>query len=480
MIYTSLPAFQDNDIVSASRLNQVADNLDICAGMECVHLAPYDSGADSLTNGGCWTRDNGYPGFAGKRLDLWIAHNGDQIKVYHGGVGTPTNAQLWYDYEGANQQGPYVVAPSAERTITINAAPFYQFQPVRLRIQQNDINSAPSLYLRYLYQTDSNRPTSISVPAFANGTTSNAADFNAILSGTEQAYNSFNQPVPAFGHMPYVPRWIPSVDGGAKGGLVAWVQHRHSNLYFDAVLQGPTSTGPDDYAYLRYNDQTIWQITLSNNGTGTGPKNPGNGKYRSWDGQISIDLAGQGLTLTSGTWYKVEFYYHRLPDADRGQNAAVWAIGERQDNYMLSAPLRWQHGSIVNGDTDNPKLRDFTTTLSTLSSKLRWYNAACRGASSRMVPDWSDNEVVDQFGTYRVHRWLAYENFALVPGERANAQIQWRTGTGRTLQSYSLPTAETPSFFDLDSTPVKSGMYMRISGVKFAIQVPQPGEYDNA
>jgi hypothetical protein len=43
------------------------------------------------------------------------------------------------------------------------------------------------------------------------------------------------------------------------------------------------------------------------------------------------------------------------------------------------------------------------------------------------------------------------------------------------LQSVTLPDAENAAFYDLESTPIQVGMYMKVSGVQFAIQTPLLG-----
>lgn len=481
MTFVTLPDFQNGDLLSASRLNQVLDNIDVLIGLDEQRQPVYDSGADVYGwNGNLlpWCRDRGYPAQAGKQVSLWLAHNGDTLKVYHGGVGTPTAANLWYDYGGTNQQGPIVVQPSAERTIAIpNAGLFYQYQPVRVFIQQADPNAAAALYMRYLYAVDSNAPSISGLPTFPNGDTSSAGDLNAILRACEDGLANLNQPVPCQLFMANIPAWTPSGDGGDKGGITGWFRYTHNTLSADMTIQGPQGSSPNytDTATWYVNDVQVWQIELRSDGTPNGPT-----RYNKWDKRIYINLTDAGLSLTPGAWYKVEFVYHRSiagpTGQDRGQRVTVW------DHHFLPTTrfgtidelVRWQHGDPALGDDgDNPLLFDMYSRLTTLNDNLRWYNQPCRAASSFQSISMSE-EAIDPMQAYRVHRWLAYENFVKSDESRAPAAIHWASGN-RTLQSYTLPTVEVPSFFDLESTPIKPGMYFKLTGAKFGIQTPQPG-----
>lgn len=483
--YTVLPAFQTGDLLSASRLNQMLDNIDVLIGLDEQRQLVYDSGADVRGwNGNLlpWCRDRGYPVQAGVQVDLWIAHNGDTLKVYLGDATiTSTAANLWYDYEGDNEQGPIVVQPNAERTITIpNANLFYQYQPVRVFIQQAgydpDINpnATPALYVRYLYATDSNAPTIGSTPAFTDGDPSSATDLNDVLTACDNALANLNQPLPCVFHLASAPAWTEATSGGGDvTGLTGWFRYTHNTLKADMVLQGPLGSSPNYYDRATwYVDGTaVWTIDLRDDGTTSGPV------FKRWDKRISVNLDEAGLSLTPGDWYKVEFVYQRTlagpPGLDRGQTVAVWDYHFlHSEQFATFDPLtRWEHGDTVAGDDGDPMLADMSNQLEDFRDSLRWYNQACRAATSFRA---AETEVVDQMAGYRVHRWLAYENFVLEDGERSTATLQWNAG-GRNLQSYSLPEVEVPSFVDLESTPIKPGMYFRLSGVKFGIQTPTPG-----
>lgn len=486
--FTLLPDFRTGDLVSANKLNTIATNIDILTGLEAARHFVCDSGADQWDYA-TFRRAWGLPIYYGKQVSYWIAHNGDQLKFWYD---VPTNstarADLWYDYGGANQQGPFRVEPGAERTITINAAPFYRYQPVRVYIKQNpwglDPTQDPALWVRYLYQTSSTLP-SMTIPTFFNGNTSNAADFNALLRDCEAGLTLFNQPIASSYYMSDIDRWtasaLPVIPGDPTdsdvGGLTAYIRHRQDTFFADMEIQGPLENSSlYDSAEWIYNGVTIWKIILSSGGTGTGPSNPGV-RYNRWSGQIKINLAGAGLSLTRGNWYKVEFRYRRNGQGnDRGQHAALWSYGELASSaFSFSAGMpRWAHGTTVDSDDLN-KLSDGLNNINGMN--VRWYNPAVRGAASYTYAINPEIERITQFWSHRVHRWLAYENFVQQDGTtRTNAQVQW-SENGRTLQSYSLPEVTTPSFIDLETTPIKPGMYMRISGVKFAIQTPEPIEH---
>jgi hypothetical protein len=115
-----------------------------------------------------------------------------------------------------------------------------------------------------------------------------------------------------------------------------------------------------------------------------------------------------------------------------------------------------------------------STALGGVSTSLRWINQPCRTAGSIKGENCYGDEFVDSMASTRVHRWLAYKSFQMLTGEYARPQIQWFIN-GRGLGSYSLPQVTVPSFFDLESTPVKPGMWFKLSGVEFGIQTPQSG-----
>ena len=247
---------------------------------------------------------------------------------------------MWYDYGGANQQGPFRVEPDGDRTITINAAPFYQYQPVRIYVKQDpwgaNPTEDPALWVRYLYQTNSTLPT-MTIASFTEGAASAAVDFNTTLRDCETGLALFNQPVPSSYYMPDIDHWTASADpvvpgdttDSDVGGLTAYIQHQHDAFFADMEIQGPVENSSlYDSAEWIYNGVTIWKIYLASQGTGTGPGNPG-ARYKKWSGEIKVKLATAGLTLTPGAWYKIEFRYRRNGQGnDRGAHAALWNYGE--------------------------------------------------------------------------------------------------------------------------------------------------------
>ena len=108
---------------------------------------------------------------------------------------------------------------------------------------------------------------------------------------------------------------------------------------------------------------------------------------------------------------------------------------------------------------------------------MRWTNIACR-AGTGWIPNLSgvcsnETELVDEFGSVRVHKWLAYEPILKADGKRAPVTLRYRT-TDNTyaFAAVSLPSVNRPSYYDLDNTPIKPGMYFRVVGSKFCIQTP--------
>jgi hypothetical protein len=137
---------------------------------------------------------------------------------------------------------------------------------------------------------------------------------------------------------------------------------------------------------------------------------------------------------------------------------------------------RWEHGDTVNGNSEaSPDLYEMSEALNAIST-LRWTNPACR-AGAQWIPNRSgecdsSSKVVDEFASIRVHRWLAYEPIELADGKRATVTLQHKTGGSYTFTGTTLPSVTQPSYYDLDNTPIKPGMYFRLVGSKFLIQTP--------
>jgi len=459
-----LPEFRDGDLLSASKLNTMLDNIDVAVGLDEQRVYPVDSGADVLLAPcSLWGRPQ-IASNSGKQIDLWLCHNGDRLVILHGGIeggGTTASATVTYDFGGDHEQSQ-VVPPNAAYNFDINTTGFYQYQPVRVRIVDNS-PAGNQLFLRYLVQRRIQRPTMPPLPGFSNGDVSSAGDLNTILDGTTIAMRNLNQPVPA----------LLRLNTETNYGLHyrGWIQHRHKRFVSDMTISLPPweFPSPPERAWWKYNNVEIWSREF--------PLPAGQPSRHRFDGRIDVELSD---SLTIGAWYPIEFRYQR--SADRSQRAMIWSVFEQPAQRLGTVDQleRWQHGDVAEGDSGTPQLYSMTAALATIDSTMRWGNFPCRQPGSYYLAggDCEDGtqENVDDYWTFRLHRWLAYRQHKMRDGSYANAQVHWWTGDKRNNQSYTLPAVEdTPSFFDLDSTPIVPGMYMRISGVDFAIQTPTPG-----
>lgn len=458
--YLTLPEFQTGDLVSASRLNLMLDNLDICIGLDEQRIIPFDAGANISS---CTTYPR--PAFAtwdGIQTEYWIAHNGDRLWVWHNHLQDPGVGQaatLYYDYGGDNQQS-FAIPASATDTPTkcvLSTATFARYEPIKIRIEQ--VGGGDSdLFPRYIWQTDSNAPNieTGTLPAFGDGTTSSAADFNRILSDTAKAYTSFNQPIPMTYMLGGSEQTPDGQQVGNRSGFVGWVQHRHDRFFADMTVTGMAA---DDMFWWKYNDVMFWASTAG---------------ISSYDGQINEALPAP---LVEGNWYKVEFGYTRTTENE--QRVKLWAFGETPENALSSydGNTRWTHGDTANGDSGDPALFDMVKALDHLDTHLRYTNVPCRQAGQFIHGEGIDpcggGEELDAFWGYRVHRWLAYQNATKSNGSGwYTATLQWFTA-GRNLQSYTLPTVSSPTSIDLESTPIKPGMWFKLTGAWFGIQIPE-------
>jgi len=290
------------------------------------------------------------------------------------------------------------------------------------------------------------------MPAFTNLGTSSANDLNLIYSSTVKALDCFAQPVAC--------QYSNDDRVGTRNYWRGYIQHRHKVLFVDLTI---TTSGwnTGDYFYIRYNGNHLWSW---------GPS-AGNLNY---DGVVQLDL---DIPLTVGNWYQIEIGFNRTNEHE--QHVTIWSMAEYPVTSTFNALTRWKHGDTLFGNGGGvPYLAQMSGVLGDLGSKLRWVNLPCRTAGSIILDvGWnncSGAQLIDSMSSTRVHRWLAYNTFRQANGEWAQPQIQWASGN-RTLQSFSLPQVEVPSFFDLESTPIKPGMWFRMSGVGFAIQTPVPG-----
>lgn len=417
----NLPAWIDGDLLSASKLNDLMDWIDTATGLHEQRMVPFDSGADG-------------------QIEYWLANNGDRLTVK---LGNADPAYLYWRWDGVRlDNADALIQPNTTTTFNIanwnngaGLANLYPFQPVRFMLRSAS-TSFPNagIIVDYIYQRNSNAPTTLgTLPAFTNGTASSAANLNAIQDATEQALDCLNQPI----HCQH------SSDErvGTRSYYDRWVQHQHSTFYVDVTLD----IQPTDNFYVLYNGQDVTGAT---------------GRY---DGVLSGPVPG-GLTL--GYWYKVELVVNRDTTGEMEQRVKLWSYGEIPEAVFgtIDPMVRWDHGDTANGSAGGPpRLAQLSDALGSLSTRLRWINVPCR----------TDNNINGLSG-YRVHRWLAYNTFRKADGDWDTATLQWFT-SGRNIQTASLPLMEEPGFYDLESTPIKPGMWFRVTGAGFAIQTPIPG-----
>lgn len=448
--FVELPDFQTDDIVSASRLNAVARNVDVAVGLDEAKVWPVEAGADVL-NCGIYSRASDAR-FGGNQAIYYMAHNGDRLQFYHVlfGVGGPAN--LYY-----NNQSWSNLADSAVHNLTLTSLPRYKIVTVRIE----PVAQANNLYVRRLFGYDSNAQAIGTMPAFTNGGTSAAADLNTVMAGTKRAVTQLNQPVAGM--------YSINLNGSNgqlttdRNGYYGYIRHKHNQLYFELSAWVDALT-PGDEMTLTYNGETVWR----------------------WDPYASGNYSGGGVYLrdltpygfTVGDWYPVEF--RMTFAANVRQRASIWALYERDPSpgSAIAKITRWAHGDTIQGDADGPpQLDEMTDALGSIAVPMRWTNPACR-AGRQWIPNQSgvcnaSSPIVDEFASVRVHRWLAYEPIEMADGTRAPVTLLYKTGGGYTFTSAgSLPSVTTPSYYDLDNTPIRPGMYFRLVGSKFLIQTP--------
>ena len=447
----SFPTWINGDLLSASKLNDLMDWIDTATGLHEQRMVPFDSGANTARCAAYGRPTYGYD--QGRQVEYWLAHNGDQLTIKLSGTDP---AYLYWRWDGVTLNHADAVVP-ANATTTYNIANFndgagldnlYQFQPVRFALRST-YHPNDSIFVDYVYQTDSNAPTTLgTLPVFTDATTSSAADLNAIQDATEQALACLNQPIPC--------QYANDDRVGDRRYYVGWVQHQHSTFYVDVTLD----IQPLDHFYVLYNGQDVTGHTGRYDNVLSGPVPSG---------------------LFAGLWYKVELVIDRYEDEEHEQRVKLWSYGEIPEAVFgtIDPMVRWDHGDTASGNVGGPpRLSQMSDALGALEARLRWVNVPCRVAGSMIRDeepgDCAGAQDIDGMSGYRVHRWLAYNTFRKASGDWDTATLQWFT-SGRNVQSVSLPLMQEPGFYDLESTPIKPGMWFRVTGAGFAIQTPIPG-----
>jgi hypothetical protein len=450
--WDSIPDWRTGDLVSAAKLNETMDAIDMAIGYHEQRIPVFDSGG---TIGGCpgtFARPSqGW--FSGNRAEFWVAFNGDTLVIRHS---SPNNRSVWlyWDWNGIEPGTPGSVSASAEiaagsdyEFVIPSPSSYSQFQPVRFLLLST-ANPANELFIDYIYMTDSNAPAGLgTMPAFTNGATSATADLRTVRTATITALDTLMQPVPC--------NYSNDDLVAARNYYVGYIRHTHSQFYVDLTLD--------------INDNDFFNVTIDNQDvTGT------RGRF---DGTLTGDMPA-GLTI--GNWYRVLMFVNvAVPGyTDTGQRIKIWSMGQRPGSPLSSvnSMTRWAHGDVLNGSAGGPpRLVQMSDALDALGANLLYVNQPCRVPGVQIGDNCAGADTVDGMAGYRVHRWLAYKTKVKADyNSRHTGVLQW-FAAGRNLQSYSLPTVEAPAFFDLESTPIKPGMWFRAVGVEFAIQTAVPG-----
>lgn len=451
--WATVPEWRTGDLVSAAKLNDMMDAIDAATGLQEQRVYPFDSGAnieDCVVYG---RPARGYD--QGAQVEYWLAHHGDKLVLKLSGTDP---AYVFWRWDGVTLNDPIaLVAPGSETVLVLSASQLsglYQYQPVRVMLRSL-YHPNHSIFVDYLYQTDSNAPTSLgTLPAFTNGGLSAAADLNTIRTATNLALDTLSQPIAC--------QYSNDDRVGTRNFWRGWIKHAHTRLVVDLTITVQGFEAGDSF-YINYNGVNYWNWA------------PSTGNL-SFDGQAVITLSA-GLTV--GTWYEIAVGFNRSSEAE--QHVTVWSMAEVPGFNLvtINSMTRWTHGDVLNGSAGGPpRLVQMSNALGDVSASLRWINQPCRTAGSIILDEGDQNcvgaQIIDGMSSIRVHRWLAYNTFMQTDGNYANASLHWFS-QNRTMQSYSLPTVEGPAFFDLESTPIKPGMWFKLTGVGFGIQTPEPG-----
>jgi hypothetical protein len=450
---TTIADFRNGDLLSASKLNELARNIDVVASLDDQRYWPIDSGGnmshcfESYTRPDVVTR----PGWINT---YYFAHNGNQAYFFHGVDGIGGVATLTYN------DWSWQVNAFADFTTELPSLPRWT---IASSVVYGGTNSAPqeNVNVRILHATQSNAAAMPTLPTFSSGASS-AAHLNTVKTAIVNAHAYLNQPVPCM--------YYPGEEGvgwlakNRNGYIGHFKRRKNTNKLFIRASFWLDGLAIGQLATIKINNITIWEFDPPNT--------------NSYNAEVNgfFDIPD---VITEGNWYKVTIIWQRGEDgANRMERMYIYDLYEQAPSQGTTAETitRWQHGDTINGASGTePLLVEMNTALNSLGT-LRWINTPCRAATSFVQqgvggPCTSQTEYIDGYISYRIHRWLAYQNYAKLLGGYANASLLWWTGSN--WQSVSMPSITSPGYFDLESTPVKVGMRFRVEGVKYAIQVPE-------
>ena len=446
--YTPLPEFQTDDILSATRLNQMLTNMDAVYGLDQRMSTPTTYGWNSTVDGenNTWWRG-------------WVAFHGDQLKIH-----VQEACVVEFDATEKYQLHAVTFTSAGLKTITLPAG-YTEWDCYCIQIR----NQLPPLYA---YMTDSSAASIGSMPAFTNGATSSAANLNAIIRATGTLAEQFNQPIPAGS------RWSSNVEDDPSWlnqqydhSIEVYMQHRHTRFQFYITAEASSGNGTLD--------TVAWHVCTS------GDCSSGSGWHLLWSDEVPrlgfgtlpaflegpVDIGLPSSIFTVGNWYRMRFSHSLNGDtqAHRDGVCRLYYYGEQRTNTanLWTAQTRWTAGDIAHGDADGPP------QLVTMSDNLTWLNGRRNTTNmvmrqARQLRDESPEARTETVFTRRIHRWLAYENAT----EEDTPTLYYTTDRLNVFASVTMPVSYTTVYLDLDTTPVKAGMVFYVANCHYAIQVP--------
>lgn len=441
--YTTLPEFQHLALLSATRLNQMLDNLDAVYGLD-----------QRMSIGqayGC-TADNN------RSWRGWVAFNGNRLNL---ALPTPSRDEgtlIVFDNQSRTHRIEETIphgAPGALKQINLPEDVGYeQFQIYQVYI----LGDPPT----YAYMDDREATTIGAMPAFTNGTASSAADFNAVINATNKLGEQFNQPIIGGARWNTL-NWINDNDPYT---ITTYAQYRHTQFQFYLTAQssaGPANR-PNDHLKWEVRDNTgvpreFWAMDLEHNSSNS-PTAP-----------ITVRLPDYA-SLTVGNWYAFRFEHSMHESSDsKGMTRLYWYGQQRSDTAALWTPLnRWSLGDVVDGSgTSNPRLDIMSHNLTYLNGRRNTINPVMRQSTQNREIDNSGHYNVPTFAR-RAYRWLAYENAST--DDEAEAALFYSVGQPNVFASVNLTKTYTTAYLDLDTTPIRPGMIFYAFNCNYAIQVP--------
>lgn len=437
--YTELPDFANDDLMSATKLNQMLTNIDAVYGLQRRAVIGTTYGRTSAETGAGLREWRG-----------WVAYHGNQLKIY-----VTEACEVDWDVTAKHQLRTFTFGAAGLQTISLPASYGYtEFECYCIRVR----NVTPPLYA-YMIKSDAQAiPT---LPVFANGTIYPANDFNIVLTATERLAEQFNQPVVAgssWSSGESVPSWLNDQDTHA---IIFYAQYLHPRFEFYATASSPG--GGDD------EDSLAWSVWDDSNGWAQfwAASIPRSGSFPP-EGTTTYNVPFTGTALTLGNWYKFRFAHDA--HGGIGKSTLYW-YGQTPSSAVSSwtPQARWSMGGVVNGNTGGPpRLTTMNANLTYLDGLRHTVNPVMRQSTQRR--DAGENELpyrCEKVFTRRVHRWLAYENAdtdttptLLYPTERPNV-----------FASVTMDTSYTTAYYDLDQSPILPGMTFYVTNCNYAIQV---------